>query len=415
MFKQFIAKEKAYFNKPHDNAQKLLITIFLDNLIGPLFGIFINAFLWRRTHDIVLVALYNLIVYAVIPLGFYINGYILRRNTPTMPYTVSLIINGLAVAALMFLPNVSYLAVIIFSIFDGFSAGIYWANRNLLTLKTTTTHDRIYFSSVETSSNTITSVIIPLVIGWFITFGTVIHLYTPVQGYQLLVVYMLVVIARIGIISKSINTGTIEVPVLLLKNISSNWKKFRWIQFIYGIENGVAFIVPVLLVLILVGNEAALGLVQSISAILASVLIYFLGRALTIHHRMQLIALSIVLNIIGSFFLGIVYSAIGVFIYFALQTLSQQFIWVGGSSINYDLIDIDNKDPKKHYAYVSDQEIYLNGGRVFGILLFIIMTTLISNTFALRFALIFVGSTQIFLLFIYHTVDKGLKKQPATV
>src|SRR6266567_9035604 len=357
MFNEFITKEKSYFNKLHKDAQKLLTTIFLYNLIGPLFGIFIDAFLWRQTHNIVLVSLYNVIAYTLVPFAFYLNGYLLRRYSPALPYTVSLLASGLAITILMFLPNLSYLSVVIFSIVDGLTLGIYWANRNLLTLKTTTTHDRIYFSSIETASSTITSVLIPALIGWFISIGTPLHLYTPIQGYQLLLVYIFVVILRIGFISKSINTAKIKIPTLLVKNISANWKKFRWIQFFYGMQNGVAYFVPVLVVLIIVGNEGALGTVQSISSIVASVLIYFLGKTLKTHHRMGLIAIGIFFTIIGSLLFSTLYSTIGILIFFAAQALAEQFIWVGGSSINYDLIDIDNRDEKQHYAYVSDEEI----------------------------------------------------------
>ena len=407
MFGRFIAKEKAYFNKLHQNAQNLLITFFLENLISPISGIFFNAFLWRQSHNIILIALYNCLMYAVIPIGFYLNGYLLKKFSPALPYTVSLLVSGLAITILMFLPNLSFLSVVIFSLVDGLSLGVYWANRNLLTLKTTTTHDRIYFSSVESATSTITNVLIPIVIGWFITFGTTIHLYTPIQGYQFLVIYMLIVIVRIGMISRTITIEEIKAPKLFVTDITPNWKKFRLIQFIYGLENAVNYFVPVLLVLILVGNEAALGTVQSTSAVVASILIYWLGKMLNTSHRLRLIGISVFFIITGALTFSILYSAIGVFIFFAAQALADQFMWVGGSSINYDLIDVDNKDPSKHYAYLCDEEIYLNGGRVVGILLFMLFVTLFSNTLALRFAPLFFASTQLFLLLAYRSIEKS--------
>lgn len=203
----------------------------------------------------------------------------------------------------MFLPHISYPVVILYSIADGLSLGIYWANRNLLTLKTTTTHDRIYFSSIETASSTITGVFIPALIGWVITFGTPLHLYSVLQGYQLVILYMLIVIFRIGSISKTIHTEKITIPKLRVTNVNDNWKKFRWIQFIYGIENAVDYFVPVLLVLILVGNEAALGTIQSVSAIISGLLIYWLGKTLKTKHRVRLIVISIVITITGALLL----------------------------------------------------------------------------------------------------------------
>jgi len=411
MFGKFIAKEKSYFYKLHKNAQKLITTIFLYNLIGTIPGIFLNAFLWRQTHDIFIVALYNCIAYFVVPFGFYLNGILLRRYKPALPYTVSLLVSGLAITILMFLPHLTNLSIIIYSIVDGLTLGVYWANRNLLTLKTTTTHDRIYFSSIETAQSTVTSVVIPMLIGWFITIGTPLHLFSPTQGYQLLLIYLLLVVLCIGYISTSIQSEEIKIPTLLVKNVSSNWKKFRWIQFFYGMENGVAYFVPVLVVLILVGNEGALGTVQSVAAIVASILIYFLGKTLNTTHRMKLIALGIFFTIVGALAFGAFYSAVGVFIFFAAQALAEQFTWVGGSSINYDLIDIDNRDETQHYAYVSDGEIFLNGGRVAGILLFMLLSIMTSQSFALRFSLVILACTQVFLFFAYKKIEKKLKSQ----
>lgn len=407
MIKSFLRKELSYFNKLHQDAKRLITTIFLYNFISPFFGIFLNAFLWRQSHSIEFVALYNVIMYAVIPIGFYLNGYLLRKYSPAILYILFLILGVIAIAVLLFLPTISYTTIILFSLVDGLSSGGYWANRNLLTLKTTTTHDRIYFSSIEIASSTITGVIIPILIGWFITFGAFAHLYTPIQGYQLLVIYIIIMMLRIETISKTITTSQISVPVLFVKNVSSSWKKFRWIEFIMGMQNAIYFFVPVLLVLILVGNEAALGTVQSFCAIVASSMIYWLGKSSNTTHRVKIIAASVIVTIVGALFFGAFYSAIGVFMLIASQTVAQQLLWVGGNSINYDLIDMDNKDPNQHYAYVCDQEIYLNGGRVVGILLFLLFLFLTSNTFTLRFSPLLFAFTQIFLLFTVYAIEKN--------
>ena len=95
----------------------------------------------------------------------------------------------------------------------------------------------------------------------------------------------------------------------------------------------------------------------------------------------------------------------------ASKTQGEQFSWVGGSSINYDLIDIDNRDEKQHYAYVTDEEIYLNGGRVTGILLFIVLYSMTTQSFAIRFSLLILACTQIVLFFTYKKIEKSLKSK----
>lgn len=403
---QLFREETSYFKKLHQDARQLLISIFLYNLISPLIGIFLTAFLWRESHSLLLVASYNVIYFLVIPLGFYLNGWLLRRYQPALPFTLSLLATGGAIAVLTFLPTISYTTIIIFGIVNGVSAGVYWANRNLLTLQATQSDDRIYFSSLESSSGNLTDVVIPLLIGGFIALGATLHIYSSAQGYQILVLLMVGIIIAIGAVSRKISIKKPSLDKLFLKQISRKWKTFRWLEFILGLKEATVTFIPPLLVLILVGQEGTLGAIRSASTILAGLFVYILGKSLKTHHRLRLILISIIITVLGGIVFGITYSAIGVFIFFACQALAEPFVWVGLSSINYDLIDQDNKDPKLHYAYVCDQEVYLNGGRVVGIVLFIVLLSLSSNEFALRFAPFIFGATQILLLITARSIEK---------
>src|SRR5438270_510986 len=111
-----------YFKKLRHDTQKLLYSIFLFNLIGPMLGLFINAFLWRQSHDVTLIAFYNLIIFIIIPVGFYLNGLLLKKFSPGRLYFFSLAILGIAVASLIFLTNISYSIILIFGIVDGLSS-----------------------------------------------------------------------------------------------------------------------------------------------------------------------------------------------------------------------------------------------------------------------------------------------------
>lgn len=399
----FINQEIIYFKKLHADAQRLILSIILFSLVGPIFTIFVNAFLWRQSQDIILIAFYNLVLFTFILVAFYLNGILLNRYSVNRLYFIALALEGLSVVALIFLPTLSYLNVFLFSVANGLAAGMYWANRNLLTLKTTQSDDRIYFASLEIASSNINKVFIPLFIGWFITFGSTIHLYSPVQGYQIVSVVMLFIIGLIGVVMKK---DSVKFPVakLFLSKVSKGWQRFRLIQFIYGLNHGILAFVPTLIVLILVGNEETLGTIQSFSAILASLLIYLIAKRLDVKHRLILFSINVALLVLGASIFGIYYSALAVFVFFACQALASPFDWVAISSLNYDLIDKTNK--ADHYAYVCDQEIYLNAGRIVGITFFIAAIHFISNEFALRFAPFLVALLQIGLIFAARSAEK---------
>ncbi len=406
LIKNFINQEVIYFRNLQHDAQRLLFSIFLNNLIDPMLGLFLNAFLWRQSHDLQLVAFYNLIVFSLIAGGFYLNGILLKKFSPKTLFFLALIIFGFATSLLIFLPKFSYLTILFFGIIDGLCAGVYWGNRNLLTLKTTQSDNRIYFSSIETASGTITNVFVPLFIGWFIAFGDIIHLYSPIHGYQILSLLMLLIIGVIAIIMRTISIKQYAVGRLFVTKVSQNWQKFRLIQFVWGLNNGVTSFIPALLILILVGQEATLGTVQSASAIFTSILVFTLAKYLHIKHRLPLILTSAAFLIVGAGIFGLLYSALGVFILIASQGLAASLEWVAFSSLNYDLIDKDGEAKINHYAYVCDQEIYLNGGRVIAILLFIAIIHFGSKELALRFSPFIVAILQIFAYLFAKSIEK---------
>src|SRR5260221_10891885 len=243
---KLLQKEKKHFDLLHSQTQHLLISFFLYALINPLFTLFINAFLWREVQSFVIVALYNLVMFGVVPFGFYLNGHLLKKYTTNKLYLFGLLLEAVATALLIFLTHITLLTVIIFGILQGLAISIYWANRNLLTLQTTKSDNRIYFSGIEITSSTITSIVIPFLIGNFITFGTAIGLYTPLIAYKILAVIMLVISAFIGVHILGMESTKQSFTSMLLHSPSKRWKKFRWYEVCAGFFSGTTSFIPTL-------------------------------------------------------------------------------------------------------------------------------------------------------------------------
>ena len=400
-----LSKEHNHFNRLSSQSQKLLASILLYGVIGPLFGIFANAFIFRQTQSFSLTADYNLTLFIGIPLGFYVNGLLLRKFSANFLYFVSLFFMSVIITGLIFLQHLSLWIICAFGGIDGIAVGMYWANRNLLTLKTTTSQNRIYFSGIESLTITFTNIIIPAIIGWFLIFGTTHHLYSTIDAYKTVAVTMLFIVTIIGFLMMSFTIKYGSVQTLILRRPHASWNKFRLLQLILGLMSGMSALIPTLMVLTLLGKEDTLGTVQSLSSILSSVIVYQLAKKLGTQQRYRLLQISFLLGIIGAGFFSIYYSGFGVVIFFAAQALTTPLIWIATQSLNYDLIDKD-PDQSKHYAYVCDQEIYLNAGRIIAILLFIGMITLSSNTIALRFTPLIFTATQIFLVILGKSIEK---------
>ena len=402
---KLLQKEKKHFELLHEQTQHLLISIFLYALISPLFSLFINAFLWRELQNFVTVAVYNLAMFCVVPFGFYLNGYLLKKHATNKLYLFGLLLEAITTASLIFLTHITFLSVIIFGVLQGLALSIYWANRNLLTLQTTKSDNRIYFSGIEITSSTITSIVIPFLIGNFITFGTAIELYTPLIAYKILAVIMLIISAFIGMHILGMEPQKQSFTSMLLNSPSKRWKKFRWYEICYGFFSGTTSFIPILIVLVFVGNESALGTIQSLSAIIAAIVVYYLAKKLHVRHRMHLVITSVIISVLGALSFSLFFSVIGVYLFFISTVVSSPILWMPSSSLNYDLIDEDKKSDM-HYAYVCDQEIFLNLGRVLAIALFIILIFVFSKTISLRFTPIFYAGVQILFFFIARSLEQ---------
>ncbi len=407
MLKKFIAKEKDHFNRLNTFGQQLIISIIFYSLLAPIFYVFINAFLWRQSGDFKIVAVYNIFFFIGILVGFFINGLLYKLYSPSRLYIIGVFFQGISTAILLLLPAVNYWVIIIFGIIFGVATGIYWANRNFLTLKATESHNRIYFASIESNADTLLKIIIPALIGWFII-G--FHFADPLAAYKYLAFFMLLVSLIIGWKFKNFDLKIPKPSNLFLKSTSARWMRYRVFQLLDGFMDGVMAFAPTLMVLYLVGQEDTLGSIQSISALIAAVVIFFLGKSLTIKHRTRLLLVNAFMAILGTAFFSLNYSELGVYVLFACEAVSIPLFWLADSSLSFDLID-ENENKESHYAYVVDREVYLNLGRIGGVLIFLLWAQVASSSQALRFTPLLFALFQIPIALISHSMDTKLNSE----
>src|SRR5205823_2325237 len=106
---------------------------------------------------------------------------------------------------------------------------------------------------------------VPVFVGWFIVAGSSVHLYSPIQGYQITTVFMLLIIAAMGAVAITIQITLKPPKHLWLKSATASWRKFQAFTFVLGLLRGVNAFVPSLMVITLVGKEDTIGLIQSLS------------------------------------------------------------------------------------------------------------------------------------------------------
>ena len=166
------------------------------------------------------------------------------------------------------------------------------------------------------------------------------------------------------------------------------WKKMLWLAGLKGMVQGFLVTAPAILVLKLVGDEGALGLIQGVSGALTAVLVYVLGRMARPQDRLKIFVGGLIVFFVGTLFNGILFSATGVILFVLCKVIFQPLFDLAYFPIMMRTIDAVAKiENRNEYAYILSHEFGLFLGRAFGLLLFIFLAYCVSQDFALKYAL----------------------------
>lgn len=392
--------EYLFFKGQDLNMRTLLKTNLIYALVLPVVEIFVGAYIMRNTSDPISVAFYQLFMYVGIIATSLLNGYLLRVVNVKYLYAGGILVSGLSMFAMMSIKSLGFVELGVAGFIMGAAAGFFWTNRYLLTLNNTTDDNRNYFFGLESFFFSIASITIPLVIGAFLSqidgkeiFGYLIDInlaYRIVTGG----VGLLTVLACI-ILWKGRFTNPIEKDFLYFR-FCGLWNKMLLLASLKGMVQGFLVTAPAILVMMLVGDEGALGLIQGISGALTAIVVYVLGRIAKPKDRLKIFVAGLMIFFAGTLFNGILFSATGVIIFVLCKVIFQPLFDLAYFPIMMQTIDVVSGIEKRNkYAYILSHEFGLFLGRAFGLILFITLAYMVSQEFALKYALIMVGTLQL--------------------
>lgn len=396
MKNKILTEFRFFMSMPRD-MRLVLITNMIYAFVLPIIDIFVGAYIMRSSNNPSMVAVYQLCVYTGIPFTFLINGFLLNRIKISRLYSFGMLLSGVSMIFMMTLSNISMVGVSISGFIMGASFGFFWANRDFLTLDTTNDTNRNYYYGVETFFYTITYIIVPVVVGWFLIRSTTQGWFGGnIQGaYKIVtgIVLLLTILASIVIHQHSFKNP--KQKKFLYLHFDWLWKKMLMLASLKGMVQGYLVTAPAILIMTLVGNEAALGTIQSISGILTAFILYFLGRTTKPKHRIYIFAAGMTVFLIGALTNQILFSAVGVIVFVLCKVLFMPLHDIAYFPIQMQVIDILSvKENRSKYAYIFNHEFGLYVGRFFGLVLFIGLAFYVSKDFALRYSLVIVALIQ---------------------
>ncbi len=405
--------ELTFFKSQPLNIRTLLVTNMLYALILPIIEIFVGAYIMRNTGSPSYVVIYQLCMYVGVVSTSVLNGALLKIFKVNLLYMLGIILSALSLMVMMFVQSIGIVELGIAGFILGASTGFFWTNRYLLTLNSTNDGNRNYFFGVESFFFSLWSIVVPLIVGAFLATidGKVIlgHILDVNAGYQFItvVVFVIAVLASV-VLSRGKFTNPAQKKFIYFK-FHSLWQKLLTLAGLKGMVQGFLVTAPAILVMKLVGNEGSLGLIQGIGGGLTAILVYVLGRISKPQHRMYIFGFGLFVFFIGTVVNGLMFSAFGVIVFVLCKVLFQPLHDLAYFPTMMKTIDaVSAIEKRNEYAYIMSHEVGLFVGRAFGMLLFILLAYLISEEFALKYALVIVGALQLVSLPLAQHIIKEI-------
>ncbi len=404
-----LVNEFRIFQSCSHSMRTLLITNLVYSLAMPIVYMFISAYIMRNSASASMVVTYQLASYTGIPFTFLLNGFLLRVLPIKTLYAIGMLLSGISMTIMMALPTLNVIGVGIAGLVMGVSFGLYWANRDFLTLESTNNDNRNYYFGLESFFGMMTGLSVPLAVGWFIEgFGRWSGNIN--RGYQAITVAVFAIaIAASSIIKRGMFLNPPHTRFVFFR-FHRLWKSFLVLAFLKGLAQGYIVTAPAMLVSRFIGNEGALGSMQSVGVLFSGILLYVIGRFSLPRHRIFIFSAGLVLFAIGGLVNAVLFNSAGVFLFMLCLVLGTPLLDFAYGPIALNVIDnVARLEGRNQFAYILNHEFGLYSGRLCGCLLFIVLANMVSDTVALRYALMVIGLIQMTSIFVVRRVEQNCR------
>jgi YQGE family putative transporter len=408
-----LRKELEVFFQCSHSMQVLMASNMIYGLVLPVIEIFVAAYVMRNSHAVSKVVTYQLSIYAATPLAFYLNGKLLHLVGAKHLYAAGMLLSGVAMMLMMQLSILTPIGVATSGFTMGLATGLFWANRGFLALATTNDGNRNYYYGVEMFVATLASVVVPALIGWFIS-GTSLYGWlggAANRAYHIVAfaVFGLTILAA-GILERGTFRNPIRAPFVFFK-FHPLWRKMLQLALLKGLAQGYIVTAPAMLIMLLVGQEGTLGTTQAIGGIFSACLMYLAGRMAAPKHRIIVFSAGLLLFLLGAVTNTLLFNAVGVLVFIGCLLLAKPLLDLAYYPIQLQVVDaVSRIEGRSEYAYIFNHEFGLFLGRILGCGLFLAIAYGWSGNAALKYALPVIALLQLISIQVAGQIFKGLVK-----
>lgn len=369
------------------NAKILLVVSALFTFATGLSNIFTNVFFWRETKNLIVIAIYNLIIYLVTPTAFVAAGILAKKKNPVYSLRIGLIIYSIFYALILYIGGRGRMYIYLLGAVNGVAAAFYWLPFNVLCFDFTSINNRDTFNGLNGGLGGLASIIGP------ITAAYIISRFKGFVGYKIVFFISFVAFIILAFISSRFkhdsSKGKLDMKKVFISD-NNKWKIAKKANFSWGFRDStIMFVINVLAIQVL-KSELNLGILALTAALITSGSCILVQKIIKPERRKIAILIGTIGAFTSMFILVFRLSYTSMFLYCVVDAFCLPFFMIQLYSSTFNAIDVlDNEDSR--VEYMISRDFMLNGGRAISACLLIGLIVLFKDTNAIKAYLIFLG------------------------
>ena len=357
----------------------------IRNIVNIYFDTFFAIYFFNLTnYEVLPIAKYYLVVYIFILLSFWILRHDRTIKNKVYYYRIGISLMALYLALIMLLKENIVNHLYLVAIIKGLSEGFYYYPRNILNSSKISNEERKRYDGVINAINQISSIVVPLVLGVFLSFYTYVEIGKVIFVFMILIFILSFYVKDDAINSPRIKTLSFYQTIKKEKKI----KKALTLQFLRGftIASGVLTMVMTIYKILYFESNLYIGLLNSILSIITCItcLIYAKSNNYSLFKKINII--TMILITLSMVLLVIKPTNIIFIVYLIVYSIGITFISLYCDKQTVDVSNLDLiKDHKAEYYLILETALGIS--RISGYLILLIVG-LIGNVDLLKYLLL---------------------------
>jgi MFS transporter, YQGE family, putative transporter len=390
------------FDKLNHRAKLLLILIALYSLSSGLSSLFVTLFLFKINNSFFPPIFFYMGNYLGLIVGFVVGGLMIKKISINLLLSSGLIIESLFFGALVVLGNSSGQGSLALGlgIFYGLGEGFIWLARHLLEYESTFEGNRNRFFSSAYILATLSTIVAPLIAGFFIVAGETDHY----SGYVVVFILAALLLMTAGVVAFSLKHEIgLEFKLSKLFHLdrdNKDWRSIESTQFIHGLRDGTLPILVTLATYFILKNELNVGGAASLGSAVALIIGYSIGKYSKASQRIKMGWFGVVFIVMAYVILFLGFNTTSLIIYLLLVSIAGPALYLVYDIFPISSIDSDPRGQERRATYIINAEIYWDIGRILGLFLLIILLHFFDQISVIKYFLLI--STLIICPLIMH-------------